>query len=234
MMKRTFLALTAALCLLGSAPSFAADNLSAKDANAAAFKYRALDLGSGIFLPLHGTADETGAPIGPTNGLYVRQGGTWSFGLSGPIPAGTNAIGTVAVTSLPALPAGTNAIGTVGVSSLPPLAAGTNAIGSVETVVRSTATNRGGTLTTAGTAQTLIPANANRRGLAIQNRNAPGTSYSAATSVFMSCLTTATQDFNSLEIPAGALYETPGHHVGTGACSFVSGTANTPVYVREF
>ena len=50
----------------------------------------------------------------------------------------------------------------------------------------------------------------------------------------MSCQTTATQDYDSLEIWAGALYKTPGHHTGTGACSFVSGTAATPVYVREF
>jgi hypothetical protein len=106
--------------------------------------------------------------------------------------------------------------------------------GVADTVVKTTSVDRGAVLTTAGTAQTLVPANPNRRGLAIQNRNAPGSAYSAATSVFYSCQATATQDFHSLEVPAGALYETPTHHVGTGACSFVSGTAATPVYVREF
>lgn len=103
----------------------------------------------------------------------------------------------------------------------------------VDTVVRSTSADRGGVLTTANTAVTLVPANANRRGLAIQNRNAPG-AYSSATSVFVNCLSTATADYRSLEVPAGALYETPVHHTGTGACSLISGTANTPVYIREF
>lgn len=104
-----------------------------------------------------------------------------------------------------------------------------------DAVINSTATDRSGTLTTAGTAQTLVPQNTARRGLAIQNKNAPGSSYSQSTSVFMNCQTTATVGgVGSLEIPAGALYETPGHHVGTGACSFISGTASTPVYIREF
>lgn len=104
----------------------------------------------------------------------------------------------------------------------------------VETVLKSTSADRGGTLTTAATAVTLVPANTARRGLAVQNRNCPGASYNVATSVFMSCLGTATQDFHSLEIPAGALYETPSHHAGSGACSFISGTAGTQVYIREF
>ena len=50
------------------------------------------------------------------------------------LPAGANAIGSVQVTSLPALPTGSNAIGTVGVSSLPALPAGANSIGSVNAV----------------------------------------------------------------------------------------------------
>jgi hypothetical protein len=102
-------------------------------------------------------------------------------------------------------------------------------------VISYPATDRSGTLTTANTAQTLVPANTARRGLAIQNHAAPTSAYSQATSVFMNCQGTATVGgVSSLEIPAGALYETPSHHVGTGACSFVSGTAATPVYVREF
>jgi hypothetical protein len=55
----------------------------------------------------------------------VTQSGTWTVGLS----AGTQAVGTVGVTSLPALVAGSAAIGTVSLTgSLP---AGTNAIGSL-------------------------------------------------------------------------------------------------------
>lgn len=125
---------------------------------------------------------------------------------------------------------GTSAPSAVGVQGV------TNGVAqNVETVQRSTSADRSGTLATAGTAQTLVPANTARRGLAIQNKNAPGSAYSQATSIFMNCLTTAAVgSVSSLEIPAGALYETPSHHVGTGACSFVSGTSNTPVYVREF
>ena len=50
------------------------------------------------------------------------------------IPAGSNAIGTVGVTALPALPAGSNAIGTVGVTALPAIPAGANLIGSATAV----------------------------------------------------------------------------------------------------
>jgi hypothetical protein len=104
-----------------------------------------------------------------------------------------------------------------------------------DSVINSTAADRSGTLTTASTAQTLVPANTARRGLAVQNKNAPGSAYSQTTSVFMNCQATATvAGVSSLEIPAGALYETPSQHVGTGACSFISATASTPVYIREY
>jgi hypothetical protein len=47
------------------------------------------------------------------------------------LAAGSAAVGSVTVSSLPAIPAGSNAIGTVGVTALPALPAGANAIGSV-------------------------------------------------------------------------------------------------------
>lgn len=57
------------------------------------------------------------------------------------------ALGTVGVTSLPALPAGSNGIGTVGVTALPVLPAGTNNIGSVNTPAAGTITNPGNAIT---------------------------------------------------------------------------------------
>jgi hypothetical protein len=61
---------------------------------------------------------------GLTSGTAYRPG---NVGLN----AGSNAIGTVVVSTLPSLPAGSNTIGNVGVSSLPSLPTGTNAIGSI-------------------------------------------------------------------------------------------------------
>lgn len=309
---KKILCLAAGLLALASIPAIAADDYNTT-AGGVTRTFRAKDVGSGKLAPMSIPTDVTGVPYGIGNGLYVRQDGSWTFGLSGPIPAGSNVIGGVTnpslgtpsdtawdgnaasasiVAILKGLPrsagsgggaassvtllGGSANVGNVGIvgtvpvsgtffqatqpvsaASLPlPTGAATAAAqttlqttaasidtktpalvnGAVpaDTIVRTTSVNRGGTLTTANTAVTLVPSNANRRGLAIQNRNAPGSSYNATTSVFMSCLATATADFNSLEIPAGALYETPAHHSGTGACSFISATASTPVYVREF
>ena len=49
------------------------------------------------------------------------------LGAAGPLPEGANAIGTVGVTSLPAIPAGTNLIGSVGVASKPNIGSTGNA-----------------------------------------------------------------------------------------------------------
>src|SRR5262249_45862417 len=60
-----------------------------------------------------------------------------SVTLAGPLPAGSNKLGSVDVTSLPSLPAGTNTIGSVSVASLPSvtigaaLPSGSNTIGVV-------------------------------------------------------------------------------------------------------
>ena len=48
-----------------------------------------------------------------------------------PLPTGSNALGSVTVTTLPSIPAGANAIGSVVVTTLPALPTGANTIGSV-------------------------------------------------------------------------------------------------------
>lgn len=152
----------------------------------------------------------------------AQAGGIIDTGASGGTSGGGGATGSVTSAGT----SGSNAQAVQGITGGVPQA--------VDTVVRGIAVDRGGTLTTASTAVTLIPANPSRRGVIIQNRNAPGSSYNAANSIFYNCQATATGTFHDLEVPAGAEYETPVHHVGTGACSFISATASTGVYLREF
>ena len=103
----------------------------------------------------------------PVSGT-VSISGTPSVAISGnttinPIPAGSNAIGTVGVTSLPALPTGANTIGAVTISgtpsvqvtSLPALATGNNTIGAV---------NINGTPNVGVTSLPAIPAGSNAIG----------------------------------------------------------------------
>ena len=100
--------------------------------------------------------------------------------------------------------------------------------GKIDTVIASTSTNRGASFTTAA-AVTIMPANAARRGLAIQNQG--------TTNCYESGVATATADFNSLLIPAGGLYESGPQHAGTGAISVICpGAASTavPIFAREF
>ena len=98
--------------------------------------------------------------------------------------------------------------------------------GPVDTVVRATSTNRGGTIATGGTAQQAMAANAARRGFVIQNQSSGD--------LYISGLGTATLDQNSLKIAAGGYYETPPHHVSTGAISIIGATTGQAFYGREF
>jgi hypothetical protein len=118
-------------------------------------------------------------------------------------------------------PAGTNVIGSVSINQATP--GSTNL---VDTVTKSVATDRGAVVTTAATAQQLMASNTARRGFAIQNQSA-GACYISGTA-------TATQDFHSLRIDAGAFYETPPTHTGTGAVSIICAVASASVYAREW
>ncbi|UAK23683.1 hypothetical protein [Sphingomonas nostoxanthinifaciens] len=96
----------------------------------------------------------------------------------------------------------------------------------VDTVIRSTATDRGASVTTAGTAQQLMAVNTARRGFNIQNQSS-GACYISGTG-------TATQDYHSLLIAAGSFYESKDSHVGTGAISIICAVASASVYSREW
>jgi hypothetical protein len=96
----------------------------------------------------------------------------------------------------------------------------------VDTVVRSTSADRGGTITAGGTAQQFMAANTSRRGYVIQNQSTGD--------LYVNCLATAAANQTSLKVPAGALYSTDPHHSGTGACSIYGATTAQAFYAREF
>ena len=88
-----------------------------------------------------------------------------------------------------------------------------------------TITDRSGTITAGGTAQTIAAANASRRGFEIQNQS--------TTDLYMSTLATAVLTQPSLRIPPGALYEMPSTSIRTGAVSVIGATTGQAFYARE-
>jgi hypothetical protein len=98
--------------------------------------------------------------------------------------------------------------------------------GKVDTVLNGAATDRGVVITTGGTSQSLMAANQFRRGMQVQNQST-GDCY-------ISGLGTATADYHSLRISAGALYESVPTHIGTGAISIVCTVTGANVYAREW
>ncbi|WP_404713206.1 hypothetical protein [Sphingomonas sp. MMS24-J13] len=84
-------------------------------------------------------------------------------------------------------------------------------------------TDRGGTFGTS--AAQLMPANASRHFVVVQVQSTTASCYINGT-------TTATADYHSLQIVAGAYYESA-THVGTGAISIICTGASTSVYARE-
>lgn len=96
----------------------------------------------------------------------------------------------------------------------------------VDTVVKLTSTSRSGTIAAGGTAQQLAAANSSRRGIAIQNQSTGD--------LWINGTGTAAADQTSLRIPAGALYESPSHHVGVGAISIIGATTGQAFWAREF
>lgn len=82
------------------------------------------------------------------------------------------------------------------------------------------------TITTGGTAQAALAANPNRTGYDIQNQ-------SAGSLWVRDDGTAATADDNSMEIVAGALYETPIGFRPTGAVSIIGATTGQAFFVRS-
>lgn len=133
-------ALAAAALLLAVAPAaHAADNYTVKDGNGASLTIKSKDVGSGVQAGQHVPSDPTGTPYSnanpfATNIIGPLPAGTnaiGSVGVAGALPSGANTIGNVGVTALPALPAGGNTIGTVNVATVPALAAGESHVGQV-------------------------------------------------------------------------------------------------------
>lgn len=88
------------------------------------------------------------------------------------------------------------------------------------------ATDRSSTITSGGTAQVLMAANANRGGFAFQNLS--------SSDLYINDVGTAAATGSSLKIPAGALYETPIHWTPTGAISVFGATTSQAFAAREW
>lgn len=96
----------------------------------------------------------------------------------------------------------------------------------VDTVVKFTSTSRSGAISAGGTAQAWMAANTQRRGFIIQNQsNGP---------LWYNGLAAAAMDNTSYRVDAGETYETPVHHIGTGAIAIIGATTGQAFYAREF
>lgn len=203
MTKRLLAALTA-LSLLVAIPAQA--DYAIKDGNAASQTFGSFSL-NGVQFPKHVMVDPTtGAAIGVSGNPLV-------IGL----PPGAATSAKQALPGAAGTPS-TDVLSVQGVAGGTPQPA--------DTVVRSTSTDRGGTVTAGGTAQQFMAANTARRGFVVQNQSTGD--------LYVNCLTAAAANQTSLKIPAGALYDTPPHHAGTGACSIFGATTGQAFYAREF
>lgn len=87
-------------------------------------------------------------------------------------------------------------------------------------------TDRSGAIAAGGTAQQLAAANAARRGFWVQNNSAGP--------LWITTLTTAVQSQPSLQLIAGAYYESPQGGAGTGAISIIGATTAQAFSAREW
>lgn len=107
-----------------------------------------------------------------------------------------------------------------------PVALASDQVVSVDTVVKGTSADVGGTIAAGGTAQQFMAANASRRGWHLENQSTGP--------LYVNCVTTATLDYHSLLIAAGAFFTTDAQFVGTGACSIIGATTGQAFYGRQF
>lgn len=89
-----------------------------------------------------------------------------------------------------------------------------------------TPTDRSGTITLGGTAQTAMAANTARKGFWIQNQSTGD--------LWINSLATAVADSPSMKIAAGALYENPPSGVPVGAVSIIGATTGQKFAAREW
>jgi hypothetical protein len=85
--------------------------------------------------------------------------------------------------------------------------------------------DRSGTITTGGVAQTLMPANPQRRGFWVQNHS--------AADLWVSGVGTAAASQPAIRIPAGLLYESPDFGVVTSAMSIFGASTGQAFSARE-
>ena len=91
---------------------------------------------------------------------------------------------------------------------------------------RVTLTDRSGTITSGGSAQTLMAANAARTGFYIQN--------SSVADLWINATGTASAGGSSLRLRPGDLYENPAFAVPTTAISIFGATTGQAFAAREF
>jgi len=89
-----------------------------------------------------------------------------------------------------------------------------------------TTTDKSGTVTAGGSAQTIMAANANRRGFSIQNNS--------NADLWFSGLATAVATQPSMRLASGALYESPYSGVVTTAISLIGATTGQAFTAREW
>lgn len=138
------------------------------------------------------------------------------------LPAALTGGGNLATAVTEALPAGTNLIGKFGIDQTTPFTTNNVTInGSV------TRTDRSGSITTGGTAQTLMASNSSRKGWIVQN-NSTGSLW------FNELGNAAVQSQPSFELKPGASYESILGATVTTAISIIGATTGQTFTAREW
>ena len=94
------------------------------------------------------------------------------------------------------------------------------------TAAGGTLTDRSGTITTGGTAQQLMAANASRKGFSVQNLSTGD--------LWVRELGTAAATQPSMKLVSGAYFETPAGYGATGAISIFGATTGQAFTAREW
>ena len=109
-----------------------------------------------------------------------------------------------------------------------------NGITRVNPMKQNTLTNRSGPITTGGTAQTLAPANGNRRYLLIQNPlSATTQGIATAESLFFNFTTAAVAGEPSIELAPGDIFVMEGSAISTELISVIAATTGHKWTAKE-
>jgi hypothetical protein len=167
-----------------------------------------------------------GGAVTVADGADVTQGAladaVVAAGASGSISAKLRRLTTDLSALLAKLPAALGITTSAGSLSVAPASDATFLIAGAI----ATRTDKSGTITTGGAAQTAIASNASRKGFEIQNQS--------SANLYFSTLATAVQGQPSVLIAPGQLYETPIGGSGTGAVSLIGPTTGQAYAAREW